>query len=187
MKNRILMIVVITFGLLPMIGSATIMKGGEQNMSFTSDPKDAPVSVYNSSGIVVAGGRTPITLPISRGDGYFKPGKYRVVFEAPGYSPKEIWLTGSLEAGWYLVGNLFLSGWIGWLVVDPITGAMWNLKPSVVSANLDPSLAEAPTGSLQVILASEVSAELLALADPIEIPVNQSIHFHPGDPRGSPG
>ncbi len=172
MRHRVLVIIAITFGLLPMLGCATIMRSGEQKLSFTSDPKDASVSVYDASGMMVAGGRTPITLPISRGDGYFKPGKYRVVFEAPGYAAKEVWLSGSLEAGWYLVGNLFLGGWIGWLIVDPITGAMWNLKPSTVSANLDKSIAEGPADGFRIVLASEIPADVLAMAEPIGIPKN---------------
>ena len=31
--------------------------------------------------------------------------------------------------GWYLAGNFIFGGLLGWLIVDPATGAMWNLKP----------------------------------------------------------
>lgn len=62
----------------------------------------------------------------------------RHVFEAPGYEQEEIWLTGSREAGWCSAGNVVVGGLIGRLIVDPITGAMWNLGPEAVGANLDP-------------------------------------------------
>jgi len=169
MKNRLLTIVAIAFGILPMMACATIMKGGDQKLSFMSDPVGASLSIYNTDGMMVSGGKTPITLPLAKGDGYFKAAKYRVVFEAPGYEPKEVWISGSLEGGWYLAGNLVVGGWIGWLIVDPITGAMWNLKPSSFTASLKKSLALSPDTSLKVMLASDVSPELLAMAVPLGI------------------
>jgi len=167
MKNRFLTFVVLAFGILPMMACATIMKGGDQKLSFMSDPVGASLSIYNVDGMLVSGGKTPITLPLAKGYGYFKAAKYRVVFEAPGYEPKEVWISGSLEGGWYLAGNLLVGGWIGWLIVDPITGAMWNLNPSNLMATLDKSLALTPDTSLKVMLASDVSPELLAMAVPI--------------------
>ncbi len=167
MNKRILAVFAIALTMLPIYGCATIMKGGDQDMLVASDPKGATVSVYDARGMLIAGGKTPVTLPLAKGDGFFKPAKYRMVFEAPGYDPKEIWISGTLEAGWYLVGNFIVGGFIGWLVVDPITGAMWNLKPSSVMATLDRSLGLAPDSNLRVVLSSEVSPDLLALATPI--------------------
>lgn len=167
MKNKFLTIVALAFGFLPLIGCATIMKGGDQNIAFRSDPAGAKIAVYDSRGTLVTDGKTPVTLPLKKGDGYFQAAKYRVVFEAPGYAKKEIWLSGSLEAGWYIAGNFVVGGLIGWLIVDPITGAMWNLKPDAVSANMDPQVSSKDPTALNVVLISEVPQELLALATPV--------------------
>jgi hypothetical protein len=99
---------------LSLLGCATIMKGSDQQVSFQSDPSGASLSVFNANGMQVAGGTTPITLPLKKGDGFFQAAKYRVVIEAHGHIKKEIWLSGSLEGGWYIVGNLFVGGLIGW-------------------------------------------------------------------------
>ena len=109
----------------------------------------------------------PVTLPLARGDGFFRAAKYRIVFEAPGYDPKEIWISGTLAAGWYLAGNFLVGSFVGWLIVDPLTGAMWNLKPSSVMMSLDKSLGLGTDSSLRVVLSSEISPILLSTATPI--------------------
>jgi len=38
--------------------------------------------------------------------------------------------------GWYIAGNILVGGLIGWFIVDPITGAMWNLEPENVEMAL---------------------------------------------------
>ncbi len=30
--------------------------------------------------------------------------------------------------GWYIVGNLFFGGLLGYLIIDPATGTMWTLN-----------------------------------------------------------
>jgi hypothetical protein len=37
--------------------------------------------------------------------------------------------------GWY-VGNIVFGGFIGWLIVDPLTGAMWALDTEHVNGTL---------------------------------------------------
>jgi hypothetical protein len=32
--------------------------------------------------------------------------------------------------------ELFFGGWIGWLIVDPISGGMWKLSPKEISPSL---------------------------------------------------
>ncbi len=167
MKKRSVRLVALLFGLLPFLGCATIIKGSDQNVSFRSDPEGAKVSVYSPEGMLMADGKTPVTLPLRKGDGFFQSAKYKVVFEAPGYEKKEIWLTGSLEAGWYLAGNLLVGGLIGWLIVDPASGAMWNLKPKSVNVRLEGGLTEAEDGSLHVVLAGQVPPDLMAQAVPV--------------------
>jgi hypothetical protein len=46
--------------------------------------------------------------------------------------------------GWYL-GNIVFGGLVGLLVVDPLTGAMWKLDPTM-NADLTP-LAEIDAGN----------------------------------------
>ncbi len=164
MKHRTLTVIALAFGIAPMLGCATIMKGGDQKMAFRGDPSGARISVFDSRGTLVTDGKTPVTLPLKKGDGYFQAARYKVVFEAPGYAKKEIWLSGSLEAGWYIAGNLVVGGLIGWLIVDPITGAMWNLGPEAVGANLDPLVSSTTDGALHVVLLGEVPPDILAAA-----------------------
>jgi len=77
---------------------------------------------------------TPHTATLERGAGYFKPTEYRVVVEKEGYDKKEVTIKGTVS-GWYLAGNLLFGGVIGWLIVDPLTGAMYRL-PKEVSVDL---------------------------------------------------
>lgn len=37
-------------------------------------------------------------------------------------------LTGQVNKGSYVVGNLFSWYILGWVIVDPLTGAMWTLS-----------------------------------------------------------
>jgi hypothetical protein len=62
------------------------------------------------------------------------------VFELPGYSQAEIKLDSSVS-GWYF-GNLLLGGLIGMLIVDPLTGAMYNLTPEKIEQPLTASQAQ---------------------------------------------
>ncbi|MEW6291598.1 MAG: hypothetical protein AB1545_17315, partial [Thermodesulfobacteriota bacterium] len=39
--------------------------------------------------------------------------------------------------GWYILGNLLFGGLIGYLIVDPATGAMWNLTPDKIDTTLE--------------------------------------------------
>ena len=166
--KKLLPFLALLVGLLPVLGCATIMKGSDQKIAFQSDPTGAALSVFDEDGMLVAEGTTPITIPLKKGGGYFQAAKYRVVFEAPGRAPKEVWLSGDLEGGWYIAGNFLVGGFLGWLIVDPLTGAMWNLKPSTLTARLDKSVSATQDGGLRVVLADQLPPELLAQATPLK-------------------
>ncbi|GEM_PF-688228 len=118
-------------------GCASIINGDQQNIDFVTEPEGAKITIYDSNNMVVWSSKTPVTVSLKRGNGYFQGATYRVIIEKPGYARKQFQIKNTLNAGWYLAGNLFLGGWIGWLIVDPITGAMWNLTPEKVSVVLE--------------------------------------------------
>ena len=73
---------------------------------------------------------TPQTVDLAKSNGtYFGKKHYQVMLESPGYVP----LTLPIEASanlWYVLGNIPLLGFPGWLVVDPFYGGMYDLKPA---------------------------------------------------------
>ncbi len=49
----------------------------------------------------------------------------------PGYGSVDQGIDSELSM-WYLGGNFIFGGIVGWLGVDPLTGAMWKLDPDEV-------------------------------------------------------
>ena len=92
--------------------------------------------------------------------GYFKGQAYRLKFELTGYQPAEVVVRPALS-GWYF-GNIVFGGLIGMLVVDPITGSMWNLTPDKIEQSLTPaqaSLLRQGHGFMVVLVAEATPAE----------------------------
>ena len=113
-------------------------------------------------------GSTPFTASLKRGAGYFKKAKYQVTFEKPGYKTEAITLEGR-PGGWYLGGNVIFGG-MGWLIVDPATGAMWTLEPNDVSVTLKKQAASGPRDDgLTVALRADVPAELASKLKPVSL------------------
>ncbi len=115
---------------------------------------------------------TPTTVSLKRGSSYFQGASYRIEVEKKGYAKKQFQITSTLNAGWYIIGNLFIGGWIGWLIVDPITGAMWNLSPEKVSIALESGKAsyllpgETPNNTIMVVLRNQINNDLFKRLKP---------------------
>jgi hypothetical protein len=105
----------------------------------------------------VHSGVTPFTVSLDPKRGYFKGQSYTVRFELDGYRTDEVVIRSEMS-GWYW-GNLVFGGLIGMLVVDPLTGSMWNLSPDKLDRSLNPQqVAALKSGSgFIVTLVSEVS------------------------------
>ena len=148
-------------------GCATIFSGETQPVTFRSEPEAAAITVSNKAGEKIHAGTTPVTLTLKRGAGYFQPEEYRVRVSKDGYKPVELTVTGSVN-GWY-IGNLLFGGLIGMLLVDPTTGAMFNLAPDAVNATLesDGVKTSRADGSLVIMLVEDVPADTLKLAQRI--------------------
>lgn len=141
-------------------GCASIVNGGNREISIATQPRGATASVRKSGGDimdVVAVERTPCTISLDPKKGYFSGQSYTLRLELPGYKPTEVELTPKMS-GWYW-GNLVLGGLIGMLAVDPATGAMWNIAPDKIDRKLasgQSALIKNKTGFV-VVLESELT------------------------------
>ena len=88
---------------------------------------------------------------------YFKAQTYRLVFEMHAYAPTEVKLDSSVS-GWYFA-NLVFGGLIGMLIVDPLTGAMFNLTPEKIEQPLTTAQADVIRNGkgVLVVLASQTT------------------------------
>jgi len=104
-------------------GCATIITGTTQNISFTSDPTGAKVSVGGMTGT------TPTVLTLNRN------GSLMVNFEKQGYLSTQITLSRGFEP--MFLGNIIIGGLIG-MAIDFVSGAVFKLSPEHVNATLAP-------------------------------------------------
>ncbi len=154
---RMICVVVVLGAAAAVSGCATIVHSGPRNIPIASTPAGAKVSIYDRSNSLVMTNTTPFVAPLNTKFGYFKSQTYRLVFDMPGYDRAEINLDSSVS-GWYF-GNLLFGGVIGMLIVDPLTGAMYNLTPEKIEQPMSASQAQLIHNGqgLLIILASQTT------------------------------
>nr|WP_315142107.1 PEGA domain-containing protein [uncultured Flavobacterium sp.] len=102
---------------------ATIISGSKQKVSFHSNPAQAAIFIDE-----VEVGKTPFEIKLERNK------EHHVMIKLDGYQTYETNLTKKFNA-WYL-GNIVFGGIIG-IIIDPITGAIYNLTPNDVKAEMN--------------------------------------------------
>lgn len=118
-------------------GCASIISGSKYNVNFDSDPKASDVTIVDKKGVEIFKGKTPATVMLRSGAGFFGSSEYQVKFQLSGYRDSTVTIKSKLN-GWYF-GNILLGGGIGMLIVDPATGAMYKIAETNVMAKLDRS------------------------------------------------
>jgi hypothetical protein len=120
------------FGILA--GCATIMGNESHIMPISSNPSDAVISITDEKGMEIFKGATPTTVTLQKSDGsYFGKKTYTVKISKSGYETQFIPVTSS-PSGYYVAGNILFGGLIGWLIVDPLNGKMYNLSPEAINS-----------------------------------------------------
>ncbi len=163
-------------GLVCLLGTsacATIIDGKTQAMTIQSVPPQAQIVISNRAGTEIHNGVTPATVPLKRGAGYFSSEKYSIAISKNGFQPVTVPLEG-VVSGWY-AGNIVLGGLIGLLSVDPITGAMYQLRPEEAenSAVQPPYRFDKKAGVLTVTLPEQTplaNAPVAAMPSPVSAP-----------------
>jgi hypothetical protein len=138
---------------------ATIVGQPTQVIPIASTPSDAAISILDEAGTEVFKGTTPtsVTLPKSTGK-YWGKKSFQVTIAKKGFKPQTIPVTASAN-GWYIAGNFFIGGIIGWFIIDPQNGNMYTLSPDAISANLPQQTAhnnKAQDGSIAIMLIQDV-------------------------------
>lgn len=128
------LVVISTLGL---SGCATIVGSGTQTIPLVTNPDGVHYKVKDERGVTVAQGTTPGSVTLSKHDGsYFGKKSYVVTFEKEGYQPATAALTANAN-GKYILGNFFFGGLVGWLLLDPLNGGMYDLSPEKILVEMD--------------------------------------------------
>lgn len=122
-------------------GCASIVSKSNWPVNVTSSPPECRVTLKDKRGMEIFRGTTPTVITLPSSSGFFSGADYSLVFEKEGFEPVTVTLSSELNP-WY-IGNILFGGIIGFLVVDPATGAMFKLPEHVHG-----SLAEKKTSLL---------------------------------------
>lgn len=103
-------------------GCATIVSGKTQDVMIRSNPPGATIKIDE-----IVSGTTPMVANLVRKK------RHAISISKTGYQEVSHATTRGFN-GWY-VGNLIFGGIIG-LIVDPITGAMYDVEPEEINVTL---------------------------------------------------
>ena len=146
-------------------GCSSIISKSDYTVAIDSNPEGASFVITNKAGQNIQNGITPTTVTLKSSAGYFKGESYTIVFNKNGFSSKTYQLTSSVD-GWYF-GNILLGGLIGMLIVDPATGAMYNL-PDRVDVSLDQTISSVQQDTLIIATIDSLSTEQIARLEQVQ-------------------
>ena len=137
MRNKIWTVLMILFASTVLAGCATIMgKSAAEALNVRSAPDQASVVITDESGTKIFEGKTPTSLPLEKKKGFFSGKKYAVTIKKEGFAEQTV-IVDTKVNGWYIGGNILFGGILGWLIIDPATGAMWKLDTNEINVTLD--------------------------------------------------
>lgn len=149
---------VAAFSLLFATGCSSIVSKSNWPVTFNSNPSGAEITITDKKGKEVHRGTTPTTLTLSSKSGYFKSAKYDVKIKMAGYATGKGTVSAKVN-GWYF-GNFVFGGLIGFLIVDPATGAMWRLPEDYAMDLTKETAGLSKNPTLQIVTLDQVPAEL---------------------------
>lgn len=137
---------------------ATIFGKTSYPFRISTTPPGADISITDKKGREIFKGQTPTTADLKSSAGYFSKATYTVTINARGYKEQVIPVNYTLN-GWYF-GNILIGGFIGMLIVDPATGAMWKLSTPPIDLDLEATKETTATPTLKILELKDVSPGL---------------------------
>jgi hypothetical protein len=159
MRNWFQLVVTATMIVSLVSGCASIVGKTNYPITINSQPDHAQIRITDETSKAVFEGNTPTTVTLKSGRGYFKGHNYTIFFKKEGYDDFQTEIHRGVS-GWYIAGNLIFGGLIGWLIVDPLTGAMWTLPPEINVTLPAKTAMDNERGDLRIISLNELPAEM---------------------------
>ena len=154
MRNSALATIIFTILL---SSCASIVSQSGYPISITSQPSGANIRIADSNGKVVYRGITPVAINLKASEGYFKKANYWVKITKDGFEDRLVPIKFKLD-GWYF-GNILFGGFIGMLIVDPATGAMYKLQTPFIMETLTQTTTSLNESGLRIYQLNEVPTE----------------------------
>ena len=138
---------------------ASIIHGTKQDISITSSPEAADVTVKTAGGVVAFTGQTPATAKLARKN------EYDVFINLAGYQESTVHINKEFDS--IYLGNILCGGIIG-LIIDAANGAMYNLAPEVINVTLVTALIDQDTKETYAVFRSmDSQGQLRTLVIPL--------------------
>lgn len=115
---------------------ATIRSESVYSIPVSTVPDSSTIKVFDKKGRNIIVTQSPDTLILKAGDGYFKRAEYLIEVSHKNYITKKEPIYFVIDRKY--IQNVFLSFFmpIGFLIVDPISGAMWQPEKQEIKINL---------------------------------------------------
>lgn len=119
-----------SFMALFLVGCSSLgLRSFPQTFDIRSQPSNANIVITDlDTNKVIYDGKTPLQVPLKKYREFFEGKSYNVKISKAGYKDFVFDVRSRFDSV-YGGGNFLSWGPIGWFVVDPATGAMWNLVP----------------------------------------------------------
>ena len=141
-----------------MSNCATLVSKSIYPVRIEANPEGSKVTITNRAGMQVFEGAAPASVMLNASAGFFKPEMYNIKIEKAGYATRVINVTATLD-DWY-IGNICFGGLIGWLIVDPASGAMYQIEPGLFNVTLQEETANLKNEKgLQIMDINEIPEE----------------------------
>ena len=137
---------------------ASIVSTSSWPLTVKSNPVGAQLEITNRKGIPVFSGQTPATIILKSGSGFFMSESYLVKLTLDGYAEKTIPVKCTIN-GWYF-GNIIFGGFIGLLIVDPATGAMYRLETNTIDEVMTTDLATNKEQTFKIMNINDISQDM---------------------------
>ena len=106
----------------------------------STNPENTKINVFDRRGNEIISTQSPDSLHLNASAGYFKRAEYLIEVSKKGYETKKEILYFVMD-GKYLQ-NVFLSFFmpVGFLLIDPVSGAMWMPEKHEIEFTLNPDV-----------------------------------------------
>ncbi|MGB0866635.1 MAG: hypothetical protein ACPGSC_08995 [Granulosicoccaceae bacterium] len=141
-------------------GCSSIVSKSDYPVTINSVPANARFSIVDKAGQNIDAGTTPATVTLKASSGYFSGQAYTITLDKEGYGKQRYELVSTVD-GWYF-GNILIGGLLGMLIVDPITGAMYQL-PERLDIELQAPTAASSDTTLELGTIDALSKDQVAM------------------------